>query len=104
MRARLARACAVAGGAAAATLLAVTTAAAAGPPVPDFRGKTLTGVYSAVGFRTQVDVHDLSGFRRHVLWPANWKVCTQSPAPGQRLEGEAITIGAVKTGEQCPRT
>ncbi|MFD6434695.1 hypothetical protein [Streptomyces venezuelae] len=104
MRTRLARAGTVAGGAVAAGLLAVTAAAAAGPPMPDFRGRTLTDVYSAVGWRTRVDIRDLSGFRRHILWPANWKVCTQSPAPGRQLGQETITLGAVKTGERCPGT
>ncbi|MEU5774452.1 PASTA domain-containing protein [Streptomyces venezuelae] len=104
MRARLARAGTVVGGTVAAGLMAVTAAVAAGPPMPDFRGRTLTDVHSTVGWRTRVDAADLSGFRRHVLWPANWKVCTQSPAPGQRLDGETITLGVVKTGERCPRT
>ncbi|MEU7576946.1 hypothetical protein AB0B50_04990 [Streptomyces sp. NPDC041068] len=103
MKVQLKRAGVVVGGAAAATLVAVTTAAAAGPPMPDFRGRGLMHVFSAVDYRTRVDVHDASGFNRHVLWPLSWKVCTQSPAAGKQLTGQTVTIGVVKNGEKCPK-
>ncbi|MEV5981177.1 hypothetical protein [Streptomyces sp. NPDC052114] len=102
MNVRLKRAGVVVGGAAAATLMAVTTATAAGPPLPDFRGRGLMHVFSTVDYRTRVDVQDASGFHRHVLWPLNWKVCTQSPAPGRQLGGGTLTIGVVKKQERCP--
>ncbi|SDJ54057.1 hypothetical protein [Streptomyces indicus] len=87
----------------AATALTVTTAAAAGPPMPDFRGKALMDVFQTVDYRTRVDLHDVSGFKRNILWPLNWKVCTQSPAPGVELEGQALRIGVVKKTETCPK-
>ncbi|WP_030789857.1 hypothetical protein [Streptomyces sp. NRRL S-920] len=102
MRARARRAGVVAGGALAASLMTVTTAAAAGPPMPEFRGRGLVHVFSTLDYRTRVDVHDVSGYRRTVLWPLNWKVCSQSPAAGRQLNGQAVTIGVVKKAEKCP--
>lgn len=100
---RVRRAGVVVGGAAAATLMAVTTAAAAGPPMPELRGRGLMHVFSTLDYRTRVDVRDIGGAHRHVLWPLSWKVCTQSPAAGQRLDGGPVTIGVVKNGERCPK-
>lgn len=102
MRARLRRAGVVAGVALATGAMTVTVAAAAGPPMPDFRGKGLVRVFSNLDYRTSVDVNDLSGYRRHVMWPPSWKVCTQSPAPGKELNGQRVTIGVVKKAERCP--
>ena len=48
--------------------------------------------------------HDLLGSRNQVL-DANWRVCTQNIAPGQRVTGDvegAIDLGAVKLDELCP--
>ncbi|MEV0320944.1 hypothetical protein ACIBKX_10780 [Streptomyces sp. NPDC050658] len=103
MNVTLKRAGVVAGTALAAGALTVTSAAAAGPPMPDFRGKNLVRVFSGLDYRTRVDVSDTSGFHRHVLWPPNWKVCTQSPVPGRELTGQTVTIGVVKRDETCPR-
>ncbi|MFD3573879.1 hypothetical protein [Streptomyces sp. NPDC058644] len=102
MRARLRRAGVVASVAVASCALTVTAAAAAGPPMPDFRGKGLIRVFSGLDHRTRVDVNDVSGHRRNVLWPPSWKVCTQSPAPGSQLNGQPVTIGVVKKAERCP--
>ncbi|WP_240660061.1 hypothetical protein [Streptomyces sp. WAC 01529] len=101
MRVRFQRAGVIAGGALAATVMTVTTAAA-GPPMPDFRGRGLVHVFSTLDYRTRVDVHDVSGYHRTVLWPLNWKVCSQSPAAGRQLNGQAVTIGVVKKSERCP--
>lgn len=99
---RLRRAGVVAGAAVAAGVMTVTTAAAAGPPMPDFQGQSLVRVFSGLDYRTRVDVHDVSGVHRHVLWPPSWKVCSQSPAPGAGLNGQTVTIGVVKKAERCP--
>ncbi|WP_206344718.1 hypothetical protein [Streptomyces mesophilus] len=85
------------------TALTVTTAAAAGPPMPDFRGKALMDVFQTVDYRTRVDIRDVSGFNRNIFWPLNWKVCSQTPAPGVELEGQALNIGVVKKTETCPK-
>lgn len=82
--------------------MTVTVAAAAGPPMPDFRGQGLVRVFSGVDYRTRVDVNDVSGQRRNVLWPLSWKVRTQSPAPGRELNGQTVIIGVVKKAERCP--
>ncbi|MFJ2768799.1 hypothetical protein [Streptomyces sp. NPDC087300] len=103
VRPGLRRAGVVLGGAAAATLLTVTTAAAAGPPMPELRGRGLMHVFSTLDYRTRVEVRDVGGSHRNVLWPLSWKVCTQSPAPGAKLDGETVTVGVVKNGERCPR-
>ncbi|MFI6938439.1 hypothetical protein ACIBI4_04120 [Streptomyces sp. NPDC050418] len=99
----LRRAAVLTGTVLATTALTVTTATAAGPPMPDFRGKGLMDVFRTVDYRTRVDLHDASGYQRNVLWPLNWKVCTQTPAPGVELTGQTIDIGVVKKTETCPR-
>ena len=48
--------------------------------------------------------HDLLGTRNQVL-DANWRVCTQNVAAGQRVTGDvegAIDLGVVKLEETCP--
>ncbi|MEV7215133.1 hypothetical protein AB0O31_18820 [Kitasatospora cineracea] len=32
----------------------------------------------------------------------SWKVCAQAPAAGTALNGQPVTLGAVKFGESCP--
>ncbi|MEV5608737.1 hypothetical protein [Streptomyces sp. NPDC052225] len=78
-------------------------AAADGPVMPDFRGRGLMHVFSTVDYRTRVEVNDVSGFHRHVLWPLSWKVCTQSPAVGREIGDATVRIGVVKNAEKCPR-
>ncbi|MYW66845.1 hypothetical protein GTY65_22655 [Streptomyces sp. SID8379] len=84
------------------TVSAGAAVAAAGPPMPEFRGRGLMHVFSTVDYRTRVDVTDVSGLKRHVLWPMSWKVCTQSPAAGKAIGDEGVRIGVVKHGEKCP--
>ncbi|MFI5806860.1 hypothetical protein [Streptomyces sp. NPDC051561] len=91
---------------------AVTPAAAPGTvraavmdqpdPLPNFVGRNLFRVYSTVSAETALDIRDLSGDHRKVLWPPNWKVCTQSPKAGTKLNGGTLRLGVVKTGEKCP--
>lgn len=84
-------------------LTAVPTAAsAAEPPMPDLKSKSLTTAYNTLGARTKVEARDVSGQGRHILWPNNWKVCDQSPAPGRPV-GKTVKIGAVKKAEECPQ-
>ena len=48
--------------------------------------------------------HDLLGTRNQVL-DANWRVCTQNVAAGQRVTGDvegAIDLGVVELEELCP--
>ncbi|MGW7414483.1 hypothetical protein [Streptomyces sp. NPDC054863] len=93
--------------AAAPAAAAPATAAVAAPadepdPLPNFVGRNLFRVYSTVSAETALDIQDLGGEHRKVLWPPNWKVCTQSPKAGTKLHGGTLRLGVVKTGEKCP--
>ncbi|WKK23929.1 PASTA domain-containing protein [Streptomyces olivoreticuli] len=74
----------------------------ADPPMPDLKSKSLTAAYNTLGAGMKVEAKDVSGQGRHILWPNNWKVCDQSPAPGRPV-GKTVKIGAVKKAEECPR-
>lgn len=74
-----------------------------GSPMPDFLGKGLWRVFTSLDPRTRLDVHDVGGGDRRVLWPPNWRVCTQHPAPGCRRRARGrVVVGVVKKGEVCP--
>ncbi|MGW4160777.1 PASTA domain-containing protein [Streptomyces sp. NPDC004788] len=67
----------------------------------DLRGGS---VESAMGQLTAtMQVEDVSGQGREVPMNAtDWKICTQDPAPGARIEsGKTIVLGAVKKDENC---
>ncbi|MFG2894221.1 hypothetical protein [Streptomyces sp. NPDC048248] len=86
----------------AASALGLAGQAQTGPaPMPSYKGQPLMTVYRTVDAGTRVDVRDVSGLKRHVLWPANWKTCTQVPAPGAPVSSP-IKIGVVKKAERCP--
>ncbi|MFG2115128.1 hypothetical protein ACGFRB_21290 [Streptomyces sp. NPDC048718] len=73
------------------------------PDLPDLRGKGLWRVFTTLDARTCLDVHDAAGSDRRVLWPLNWRVCTQYPPPGTaRHSGGRLVIGVLKKGEPCP--
>ncbi|MEU9699463.1 hypothetical protein [Streptomyces sp. NPDC047981] len=72
-------------------------------PMPGFLGKGLWRVFTALAPRTRLDVHDVQGRDRRVLWPPNWWVCTQYPAEGEPLDGRTtVVLGVVKRGETVP--
>lgn len=72
-------------------------------PMPGFLDKGLWRVLTTLAPRTRLDVHDVGGRDRRVLWPPNWRVCTQYPAEGAALDGRTtVVIGVVKRGETCP--
>ncbi|MEU8618464.1 hypothetical protein [Streptomyces sp. NPDC048623] len=72
-------------------------------PTPDLRGRSLWRVFTALAPRTRLDVIDVGGDDRRVLWPPNWWVCTQHPAPGaERAPRSRLVVGVVKKGESCP--
>ncbi|MFD3660406.1 hypothetical protein ACFWVF_07340 [Streptomyces sp. NPDC058659] len=71
--------------------------------MPDLLGVRLWRVFTRLDGRTRLDVHDASGRDRRVLWPPNWRVCTQYPAAATVLDRRAaVTIGVVRKGETCP--
>ncbi|MGW8360405.1 hypothetical protein ACWGK1_07565 [Streptomyces wedmorensis] len=72
-------------------------------PMPDFLGLGLWRVFTRLPRRTRLDVHDVSGRDRRVLWPPSWQVCTQYPAAGTGLDRRTtVMIGVVRKGESCP--
>ncbi|MFC8272273.1 hypothetical protein ACFUJR_06965 [Streptomyces sp. NPDC057271] len=74
-----------------------------GRPMPDLLGKGLWRVFIGLDPRTRLDVHDVGGRDRRVLWPPNWQVCTQYPNEGAVVDGRTtVVIGVVKKGESCP--
>ncbi|MEU7026241.1 hypothetical protein AB0A60_06060 [Streptomyces sp. NPDC046275] len=79
----------------------------AGPParqpMPDLLGGGLWRVFTSLAPRTRLDVIDVGGGDRRVLWPPNWWVCTQHPAPGaERAPRGRVVVGVAKKGEPCP--
>ncbi|MFC8586158.1 hypothetical protein ACFUGD_16660 [Streptomyces sp. NPDC057217] len=93
--------------AAVAATSAEETSGAGGEPgeraVPDFLGLGLWRVFTRLDRRTRLDVHDVSGRDRRVLWPSRWQVCTQYPAAGTDLDRRTtVMIGVVRRGEICP--
>ncbi|MFJ3582621.1 hypothetical protein ACIPPS_10345 [Streptomyces sp. NPDC090127] len=72
-------------------------------PMPGLLGKGLWRVFTGLAPRTRLDVHDVGGGDRRVLWPPHWRVCTQYPAEGTVLDGRTtVVVGVVKHGEDCP--
>lgn len=69
--------------------------------MPDLTGGTADGAMSQLSGSLRVE--DVSGKHRSVPMNATgWKVCTQQPAPGARIEpGRTIVLGAVKEDEDC---
>lgn len=75
---------------------------AEGQPMPDLTGKSLRVAAALLPPSTGITVKDVSGRHRLIVIPANWKVCSQSPRPGAQFNGQPVTFGVVKFGEQCP--
>ncbi|ROP44161.1 PASTA domain-containing protein [Streptomyces sp. PanSC9] len=75
---------------------------AAGGTMPDFRGKSVKAARQALDSSTSITVNDATGASRWVLMESNWQVCTQKPAAGAKLNGQPVTLDAVKFEEHCP--
>ncbi|WP_108989062.1 PASTA domain-containing protein [Streptomyces coelicoflavus] len=73
----------------------------AGSTMPDFAGKSVKVARQALDGSTSITVEDVSGEDRMVLVESNWQVCSTDPAAGAELDGQPVTIGAVKFGESC---
>ncbi|MFC8373158.1 hypothetical protein ACFUIT_35265 [Streptomyces sp. NPDC057239] len=73
----------------------------AGGTMPDFAGKSVKVARQALDGSTSITVDDVSGQDRMVLVESNWQVCSTDPAAGAELDGQPVTIGAVKFGESC---
>ncbi|WP_237405872.1 PASTA domain-containing protein [Streptomyces sp. M2CJ-2] len=73
----------------------------AGSTMPNFVGKSVKVARQALDGSTSITVDDASGQGRMVLIESNWQVCSTDPAAGAKLDGQPVTIGAVKFGESC---
>ncbi|WP_234538366.1 PASTA domain-containing protein [Streptomyces shenzhenensis] len=73
----------------------------AGSTMPNFVGKSVKVARQALDGSTSITVNDASGQDRWVLVESNWAVCSTDPAAGAKLDGQPVTIEAVKFGESC---
>ncbi|MGX1852308.1 hypothetical protein [Streptomyces sp. NPDC055299] len=92
-----------------ASVLVLLALAPAGPVhadgpelMPQVAGQGLVSAYQALHYDTSLRLRDGRGAGRHVLWPASWKVCAQSPEAGAPLQDRKVTLVVVKNGESCP--
>jgi hypothetical protein len=72
--------------------------------LPSFVGQGLQTAQDgaqAAGF-FHLKSHDVFGRGRLQAFDRNWKVCTQTPAPGTRPTGGTVDFGTVKLDEACP--
>lgn len=74
---------------------------AAGATMPDFKGKAVKVARGALDSGTSLTVEDASGQSRFILMESNWQVCSQEPAAGTKLDGQPVTLSAVKFDESC---
>lgn len=75
---------------------------AEGGKLPDFKGKSVKAARAALDSSTSFSVEDASPEARWVLVESNWMVCTQSPQAGTAINGQPVSVTAVKFGETCP--
>ncbi|MET9293000.1 PASTA domain-containing protein [Streptomyces sp. NPDC003077] len=69
--------------------------------MPDLRGKSMKVARQSLETNTGITVKDASGQSRLVIVESNWKVCTQDPAAGAKLDGRPVSFGVVKFEESC---
>ncbi|MEU6803637.1 PASTA domain-containing protein [Streptomyces neyagawaensis] len=74
---------------------------AAGSTMPDFKGKSVKVARQALDGNTSLTVEDASGQDRIIFVESNWQVCSQSPSPGTKLDGQPVKLSAVKFEESC---
>ncbi|WP_234306688.1 PASTA domain-containing protein [Streptomyces sp. NRRL F-2799] len=74
---------------------------AAGGTMPSFNGKSVAAARDALDSGTSFTVEDASGQDRFILIESNWKVCSQEPAPGAKVNGQPVNLKAVKFEEEC---
>ncbi|MEV4738822.1 PASTA domain-containing protein [Streptomyces sp. NPDC049555] len=72
--------------------------------LPNMNGKGLQSAQDqaqAAGF-SDLTSHDALGRGRMQALDRNWKVCTQTPKPGEHPTNTKVDFGAVKLDETCP--
>lgn len=73
----------------------------AGSTMPNFVGKSMKTARGALDSSTSITVTDASGQDRMVLVESNWRVCSQSPRAGAKLDGQPVEFEVVKFEESC---
>ncbi|MFC8900638.1 hypothetical protein [Streptomyces cinereoruber] len=73
----------------------------AGSTMPDFKGKSVKVARQTLDSSTSFTIEDASGADRFILVESNWKICSQEPAAGTALNGQPVTLRAVKFEESC---
>jgi hypothetical protein len=76
--------------------------ASQGQAMPDLIGKSLNVARESLPSDTSITPNDISGQDRLIIVGSNWKVCSQTPKPGARFNGQPVSLGVVKFGESCP--
>jgi beta-lactam-binding protein with PASTA domain len=74
---------------------------AAGGTMPNLNGKSVKVARQALDSSTSITVNDSTGQDRMVIVESNWQVCKTDPAAGAKLNGQPVTIDAVKFTEDC---
>ncbi|MFF0747307.1 hypothetical protein ACFYVL_43695 [Streptomyces sp. NPDC004111] len=69
--------------------------------MPNLVGKSVKVARESLPSNTSLSVEDSSGQGRMILVESNWTVCTIDPSAGSALNGQPVTIGAVKFKESC---
>ncbi|MCX4645692.1 MULTISPECIES: PASTA domain-containing protein [unclassified Streptomyces] len=77
------------------------TPQAAGATMPDFKGKSVKAAREALDSAYSITVNDATGQNRIVFMESNWRICTQNPTPGTKLDGRPVKFNAVKFNEPC---
>ena len=72
--------------------------------LPNLVGQGLVDAQNSAQTAGFADVtsHDATSSGRVQIIDSNWKVCTQSPAPGTNPVNTPVDLGVVKTDETCP--
>ncbi|MBT2674268.1 hypothetical protein J7E95_26345 [Streptomyces sp. ISL-14] len=65
------------------------------------RVRTALAGAEALAPNASITVNDASGEGRVIVIESNWKVCSQEPAAGTKLEGQPVTLNAVQFEETC---
>lgn len=74
----------------------------AGDTMPDFTGKSLRAARGALDSSTSITTRDATSRDRLIVLESNWQVCGQKPAAGRELDGQPVSLTAVKFNETCP--
>jgi hypothetical protein len=78
-----------------------STGSAGAEVMPKVVGLSGAAAQAALGGNASVTLSDATGAGRVVVVPSNWRVCSQSPAPGTPYAGVPVALKVVKYRETC---